>query len=229
MRKRLSVEYGINISAGRVSRLMKGMQLPKMSTVKPKAPAHKAVEETAGSYPNILQRKFYPNVPNEIWASDITYIRVGKGFCYVCVIIDLFSRKVISSEVSTRIDTALVLRTFIKACAARDNPHGAVFHSDRGRQYTSITFRKELNEKGFTQSFSSKGCPYDNAVVESFFKYLKHEELSRRKLQTIEDLKISLSTYIEGYYNKLRPHSANENLTPEEKEMEYYSALKKTH
>jgi len=97
-----------------------------------------------------------------------------------------------------------------------------MFHSDRGTQYTSKEFRKELDRVDFVHSFSAKGHPYDNAVIESFFKYLKHEELNRRTFNTLQELNLSLFEYIEGFYNKNRPHSANEWLSPNEKEMEYF-------
>ena len=95
-----------------------------------------------------------------------------------------------------------------------------MFHSDRGTQYTSKEFRKALDKADFVQSFSAKGHPFDNAVMESFFRYLKHEELNRRTFNTMQELNLSLFEYIEGFYNKSRPHSANGLLSPTEKEEE---------
>lgn len=94
-------------------------------------------------------------------------------FYYLCVIIDLFSRKVIAYNISGKPDSALVIETFISAYKLRNAPFGLMFHSDRGSQYNSFSFRKLLDDLNVVQSFSKKGHPYDNAVAKSFFKYLK--------------------------------------------------------
>ncbi|MDR1769433.1 MAG: IS3 family transposase [Hungatella sp.] len=140
----------------------------------------------------------------------------------MCVIIDLFSRKVIAYKTSTRINTQLALDTFYYAYTKRGYPKNVLFHSDRGCQYTSQEFRKVIDHADFIQSFSAKGHPYDNAVAESFFKYLKKEELHRRNFSSLKELNLSLFEYIEGFYNRRRPHSANGFLSPEEKERLFY-------
>lgn len=198
---------------------MNSMALPKMSTHKPRFKHSKTSQEDCT---NFLNKQFYPMQPNLIWVSDFTYVKVSSCFCYVCVIIDLFSRKVISYKTSTRIDTQLALDTFYYACSKRSYPKNVLFHSDRGCQYTSQEFRKALDQADFIQSFSAKGHPYDNAVAESFFKYLKLEELHRRTFSSLEELNLSLFEYIEGFYNRRRPHSANGFLSPEEKEKLFY-------
>lgn len=219
IRQRLIVEQGKKVSVGRIYRMMKSMSLPKMSTVKPVV-SGKKVEES--DCENLLKQKFNPKKPNLVWVSDITYVRVAGKFCYVCVIIDLYARKVIAYKTSTKIDTKLVLDTFAAACLKRKNPKGVMFHSDRGCQYTSADFRKALDNAEFVQSFSAKGHPYDNAVAESFFKYLKKEELNRRCFNSLNELNLSLFEYIESFYNKSRPHSANDFLSPDEKELIFF-------
>ena len=149
---------------------------------------------------------------------DITYIKVNGKFRYLCVIIDLFSRKVISYSISNNPDANLVTHTFNSAYAKRKPTETLIFHSDRGCQYTSKKFRSLLDSFNVVQSFSDKGYPYDNAVAESFFKYLKLEETNRRNYCSTEELKLSLFQYIDGYYNKKRSHSANNILSPDEKE-----------
>ena len=149
-------------------------------------------------------------------------MKVSGRFCYICVIIDLFSRKVIAYKTSTKIDTQLVLDTFSLAYSKRNFPKNVMFHSDRGVQYTSKVFRRILDEVDFIQSFSAKGHPYDNAIAESFFKYLKKEELNRRVFHSIQELNLSLFEYIESFYNKNRPHSANDFLAPDEKEKIFF-------
>lgn len=211
MRKVLETNYGIVISQGRVYRLMKQMQLPKMSTIKPKFKAANKSDDIFCR--NILNQNFNPKEPNKAWCSDITYIKVGSRFCYLCVIIDLFSRRVIAYKISRRIDTRLVLDTFEYALKNRNYPQNVIFHSDRGSQYTSDEFRKRLDRATFIQSFSKKGHPYDNAVAEAFFKFLKLEETDRHSYHSIEDLELSIFDYIH-FYNFKRPHSANNLLSP---------------
>ncbi len=219
----LGVEYGIHISPGRVYRLMKTMNLPKMSTVKPK-PVRSESNEKA-NFNNRVNQNFTVDKPNLVWVSDITYVKVNGSFNYVCVIIDLFSRKVISYSVSRKIDTNLVIDTFNKAFASRKAPKNLIFHSDRGSQYTCEKFRKILDDCGVIQSFSAKGYPYDNAVAEAFFKFLKLEELNRRNFQKTSELELSLFEYIEGFYNSTRPHSANDMLPPNQKEKLYFDTF----
>ena len=109
------------------------------------------------------------------------------------MILDLFSRKVIAFKLSPKIDTALAIDTLDMAVANRKSSKGVIFHSDRGCQFTSEAFRKHPDELNIVQSFSAKGHPYDNAVMECFFKYLKKEETKRRKYSNFEELKLSVS------------------------------------
>ena len=214
----LARDYGIRISTGRVYRLMKTMNLPAMSTRKPKF----SYPGTDAECKNHLEQKFYPDEPNSVWASDTTYIRVGNKWYYLCVIIDLFSRKVIAWKISGRHDVDLTLSTFRLAYESRGCPENLLFHSDRGCQYTAYAFRKLMDDLNVLQSFSRKGYPFDNAVVESFFKYLKLEEVKRNTYHTLQELQLSIFEYIDGYYNSRRPHGTINNLTPNEKEYEYY-------
>ena len=219
IRQRLMVEYNKKVSVGKVYRLMKSMALPKMSTVKPKSHYQKGNEE---SLKNLLNKEFNPKAPNQVWVSDITYVKVSGRFAYVCAIMDLFSRKIIGYRTSINIDTKLVIDTFRSAYQKRGCPKFVMFHSDQGSQYTSKEFRKNLDGANFVQSFSAKGHPFDNAVMESFFKFLKHEELNRRTFNSIKELDSALFEYIEGFYNKSRPHSANNYLSPGERENIFY-------
>jgi transposase InsO family protein len=213
----LKRDYGIDISCGRVYRLMKQMNLPPISTKKPNFSAYNDQNE----YDNHLKQQFNQFAPDTVWVSDITYIKVSDKFYYLCVIIDLFSRKVIAYNISGRPDSALVIETFLLAYKSRKTPYGLMFHSDRGSQYNSFSFRKLLDDLNVVQSFSKKGHPYDNAVAESFFKYLKHEEINRRNYSSLQELKLSVFEYIEGYYNSNHPHSSLGMLTPNQKEQNF--------
>lgn len=229
IRRRLEAEDGIKISVGRVYRLMKGMQLPKMSTarvVSGRIIRRKEAPEQE-LYRNFLRQNFTAAGPNQVWLSDITYIHTKKGMSYVCMVMDLFSRKIIGYGVRARADADLVVSVVQKAYNGRGRPKGVIFHSDRGTQYTSLKFRRFLDSCGFVQSFSARGCPYDNAVMESFFKTLKREELKRRDFTDCADVSRHIFEYIEGYYNYRRPHSANNELSPDEKEAAFMKDKKK--
>lgn len=213
----LAREYCMTISAGRVYRLMKEMKLPKMSTVKPPKAA-KVDKVDVGLCPNLLAQQFDQKAPNLVWVSDFTYVKVAGKFFYICAMIDLYARKVIACRVSPKIDRFLAIDTLRDAVRLRGVSKGVLLHTDRGCQFTSSDFRKVVDELGMVQSFSAKGHPYDNAVMECFFKYLKKEELNRRSFQSVEQLKQSLVHYISGFYNAFRPHSHNHGLPPNQAE-----------
>lgn len=155
---------------------------------------------------NLLNREFKAERINQKWVSDITYFKLKNYPVYLCVILDLFSRRVIEYKVSKKCSTNLVTATFKKAFEKRGNPTGLMFHSDRGSQYISETFQKALRERSVTQSFSNSGKPYDNAVMESFFAIFKKEEAYRRNYTSENDFKKSVDEYIK-FYNERRPHS----------------------
>ncbi|WYJ83100.1 hypothetical protein IGL98_000396 [Enterococcus sp. DIV0840] len=205
-------DYGISISIGRVYRLMSTMNLPKMYTVKP------AFKPTKGQislkHPNYLKQAFNPPAPNQVWTSDFSYIPIGKkSFVYLCVILDLFSRKVIAWTVSKKIDTALAITTIEKAIQVRKPKASVLFHTDQGSQYTSFEFRQYLEDHSIVQSLSKPGYPWDNAVTEAFFKYMKKEELKRRTFSSLKEVQLTCFEYIEGFYNSQRPHGTLDMLT----------------
>lgn len=221
MRICLKNEYCINISTGRVYRLMKSMNLPKMSTVKPFVRKTKAASDE--NCENILQQQFNQSEPNKVWVCDFTYIRAGGRFYYLCAILDLYSRKVISYKLSSKIDTQLAIETVNLAVASRAKSEGIIFHTDRGCQFTSEKFRKHPDSLNMVQSFSAKGHPYDNAVMECFFKYLKKEETDRNSYHSFHHLNLCLFEYINGFYNSVRPHSHNNGLSPNQVELYFFS------
>lgn len=154
---------------------------------------------------NLLNQNFSVQRINEVWVSDITYFKIKDYGIYLCVIIDLFSRRVVGYRVSKRSSTHLVTATFRAAFQDRGTPSGLIFHSDRGGQYISDTFRGLLQKCGVTQSFSSTGRPYDNAVAETFFATFKKEEAYRRDYSSEADFRKSVDAYIQ-FYNEVRPH-----------------------
>ena len=214
----LGRDYGIHISVGRVYRLMNSMQLPKMSTVKPRRGKHTA----NGDCPDHLHQEFNQEAPNLVWASDFTYIKVNGKWYYLCIVMDLFSRKIIGWHLAGKHDVDLTLTAFRKAYASRDVRYGLIFHSDQGSEYTAFAFRNLMDSLNIVQSFSKKGYPFDNACCETFFKYLKKNRTNRRVYRTAEELRLDLFEYIENLYNNRLPHGAIGYKTPNEYEAEYW-------
>ena len=175
-------------------------------------------------YPNLIEEMTITGV-NQVWASDITYIRIENGFVYLAVILDLFSRKAIGWAISKSIDRHLTLSALKMAIKRRKPPKGVIHHSDRGAQYLCNDYIKELKDNGFFISCSRKGNPYDNVWLESFMKTLKDNEVYMWEYKTILDVIERIPHFIEEVYNKKRPHSSLGYFSPEEFEkqvkMEY--------
>lgn len=166
---------GAAVSIDAVSKMMKEMGLVcKQSRMK----KYNTTNKCSKYRKNRLKRNLNPNLPNTFWVSDITYMLTSDGDCYICVIMDLFSRKIIAYSVSEGNDTDLVLTAFNKAFLERGKPENLIFHSDQGTQYTSYKCRYALRQSNVLQSFSKLGTPYDNAVMERFIGIMKHESLS---------------------------------------------------
>ena len=171
---------------------------------------------------NIVKQNFTVKKPNEVWVSDVTYYKFNNTIFYICVIIDLYARKVIAYNTSNSNNTRLVKRALKEAYEERKPDDGLIFHSDNGSSYTSKSFMKYLKDLNITQSFSRPHIPYDNSVVESFFKYLKAEELYRTKYKSEREFKESLARYM-TFYNTERPHSIIKYWTPDKWESKYWN------
>ena len=204
------IQRGHQISAEYVSRLMREMGLSSVRTTAKKEYLKLREPERKK---NLLQQQFTATQPNQRWVSDVSCFKLGDHYFYVCVIIDLFSRKVIAYKISKRNSTQLITAKFKMAYEERQPPSGLIFHSDRGAQYTSHRFQQLLHEHNTEQSFSQPGKPHDNAVAESFFASLKKEELYRREHPSDRAFQASVASYIE-FYNTKRPHRTLKNLTP---------------
>ena len=204
-------ERGIKTSPGYIVELMREMGLESIGRHS-KRDYKKETGRTRRS--NILQQQFNVSEPNKVWISDTTCFKVKEQYYYICVILDLFSRKIVAHRVSPKHSTYLITSTFKQAYAERNQPQGLTFHSDQRVQYTSKAFRNLLRVNKVVQSFSRTGTPHDNAVAEAFFSALKKEELYRKKFQSEREFFKSVAEYI-VFYNTERPHGTLAYKTPE--------------
>ena len=211
-------KQGVKTSQKYASQLMKELGISSVTTTAKKE--YKRWER--GQNRNFLLQQFQTERPNQVWGSDITVFKFRDKYYYLCVIIDLFSRKVISYRISHKSSTQLLTKTFKQAYADRRQPKAElVFHSDRGTQYMSHAFVHLLDDFGVEQSFSRTACPHDNAVSEAFFSIFKKEELYRRHYTSEVDLMRGIAHFI-AFYNTERPHSTLQYKTPEQAEQDYW-------
>jgi transposase InsO family protein len=207
---------GLLVNQKRVQRLMREDNL---LAVQPKA----FVSTTNSQH----QHKVYLNLAsrlevsgvNQLWVADITYIRLQGEFVYLAVILDAFSRKVVGWELARTLTCDLTKTALQRALAARQPTAGLVHHSDRGVQYASQEYIKLLQQHQIVSSMSRPANPYDNASCESFMKTLKREEIYASEYRDLEQLQQHLEEFIDGYYNRVRLHSALAYLSPEEFEL----------
>lgn len=168
---------------------------------------------------NLLNRDFSTTGLNQKWVTDITYIHTVKdGWCYLSSIQDLHSKKIIAWSFGKKMTTDLVLNTLNQAVQTQNISKSLILHSDLGSQYTSQEYKEQIDTLGIQHSFSNKGCPYDNAGIESFHATLKKEEVYHTHYQTYEQARLALFQYIESFYNRDRIHSSIGYLTPQEME-----------
>ena len=213
-------ESGVCVSTKRIAAIMRELGL---QSVRPDAKKQYKKQQQYKKQ-NLLERQFTAKHPNQIWVSDITYFKVNDYWVYLCVILDLFSRKIVGYRVSRNASTNLVTSTFRTAFRERGNPSSLTFHSDRGKQYTSATFTALLQKCGVKQSFSATARPHDNAVAETFFASFKKEEAYRREYTSEQGYRKSVEQYIQ-FYNELRPHRTLKYKTPTAFEKAYWAGL----
>lgn len=205
---------GLVVNKKRLARLM------KVNNIKAKTKRRFRVTTVQNSKTqaseNILKQNFTASSENKIWTGDITYLWTKEGWLYLAVVMDIYSRKIVGWSLDSSLSTELVIRALMMALVHRKPEGVIIFHSDRGCQYTSSSFRELLKSYGIVQSNSSTGNCYDNAVTESFFHTLKTELTYWEKYQTREEAKRSIFEYIEINYNRRRLHSSLGYLSPVE-------------
>lgn len=211
---------GVRVSTKRIAAIMQELGL---QSIRPDAKKQYKKQQQYKKQ-NLLERQFTADHPNQIWVSDITYFKVNDYWMYLCIILDLFSRRIVDYRVSRNASTNLVTSTFRTAFRERGNPSGLTFHSDRGKQYTSAAFTALLQKCEVKQSFSATARPHDNAVAETFFASFKKEEAYRREYTSEQSYRKSAEQYIR-FYNELRPHRTLKYKTPQAFEEAYRERL----
>ncbi|MBV4429706.1 IS3 family transposase [Clostridium tyrobutyricum] len=208
-------QININISLKRTQRLMKKLGIKSVVCKKFRPfPSKSKVEEKK----NILKRDFNASRINQKWCTDITYIHTIKdGWCYLASVMDLYSRKIIGYSFSKSMDSKLAINAVDNALNLQKPVKPLVLHSDLGVQYTSCEFENYLlGTHLLTHSFSAKGCPYDNACIESFHASLKKEEVNLVKYYDYNSAKLAVFQYIESWYNRIRIHGSIGYITPQQ-------------
>jgi putative transposase len=164
-----------------------------------------------------VERNFVATAPNRLWAADITYLPTDEGFLYLAFILDVYSRRVVGWSMTNHLRSELVAAALEMAIRRRNPSAGLIHHSDRGAQYTALSFGKRLEEAGIVPSMSRVGSALDNAISESFISTLKSEIGVSRYLSR-QAARVSIFEFIELFYNRVRRHSSLGYLSPHEYE-----------
>ncbi|WP_396019961.1 IS3 family transposase [Bacillus sp. SD088] len=207
---------GYTVSLKRVQRLMKkeGIRSITKKKFRPQFNKGKVIEGT-----NLLKQDFSTTTINQKWVGDITYIHtLRNGWCYLASVMDLHTEKIIGYSFGKSMTTELVMKALKNAYDTQKPGKDLIFHTDLGSQYTSDKFKNYVQSLNIQQSFSRKGCPYDNACIESFHAVLKKEEVNQVQYLDYESARLALFKYIEGWYNHKRIHGSISYKTPQELE-----------
>jgi transposase InsO family protein len=206
------VEWGYTISQKTVARMMKEMSLK--ATPKAKFVVTTDSNHDLNIYPNLLNRRFNVEEPNQAWVSDITYIWTLEGWVYLSSVMDLFSRKIVGWSLSSHMKKELSIQAVNMAITTRRPDVGLIHHSDRGSQYCSHDYIDILKGQKMQISMSRKGDPYDNACIESFHATIKKDLIYRRRFTTRAEAIKAINHYISSFYNEKRKHSTLGNCSP---------------
>lgn len=205
---------GLTVGRLHVSTLMKRMRIEAIyrrpNTSKP-APGHKV-------YPYLLRRLAVTR-PNQVWAIDITYIPMARGFVYLAAVVDWFSRRVLAWRVSITMDVSFCIEAVEEALGKYGAPE--ILNSDQGSQFTSMAFTSLLRDNGIAISMDGRGAWRDNVFVERLWRSIKYEEVYLRAYDTVSDARSSIGKYL-AFYNGRRPHSSLDRMTPDEA---YFNAM----
>ena len=204
----LLIAEGHDVGRLHVRTLMRKMGIEAIyrrpNTSKP-APGHKV-------YPYLL-RNLAITRPNQVWAMDISYIPMARGFVYLCAVVDWFSRRVLSWKLSITLETAFCIEAVEEALSRYGKPE--IFNTDQGSQFTSLDFIKLLKDAEISISMDGKGAWRDNVFVERLWRSIKYEEVYLHAYKTVSDARLGIGRYL-AFYNSRRPHSSLDRKTPDQ-------------
>ena len=211
---------GVRCGRKRVARLMREANL--MGAQRRRYRGTTRQDRQAVPAPDLVQRDFTASAPDRLWVADITYVATGEGWLYLATVLDAWSRRIVGWAMGDTLRTELVVDALNMAVWNRRPAAGVVHHSDRGAQYTSLTFSRRCRDAGLTPSMGSIGDAYDNALAEAFFASLEAELLMRHRFATRKAARLALFDYIEAFYNSHRRHSALGYLSPAQFERRWW-------
>jgi putative transposase len=197
---------GVRCGRRRIARLMRAAGLRGCMRGRKRRTTRR--DPRAAPAPDLLRRDFAAGRPNRVWLADITYVPTREGFLYLAFILDIHSRKIVGWSMDSHMRTELVVDALQMAVWRRRPVAGLVHHSERGVQYTAISFGKRLEEVGIVPSMGRTGTALDNAMAESFIATLKTELVHRQRFPDRGAARSAIFEYLEGFYNRRRLHSA---------------------
>ena len=205
-------DEGMRVGCKRVARLMRAAHLRGVSRRRGFVVTTRR-DRAQRPAPDLVKRQFTAQAPNQLWVVDMTYVPTWAGFIYLAIVLDVWSRRVVGWSIGEQMSADLVLSALNMAITQR-RPTDVIHHSDQGSQYTSLALGQRCAKLGVRLSMGSVGDAYDNAMAESFFASLECELIDRRSFQTKAEARLALFTYIEGWYNPRRRHSALGRISP---------------
>ncbi len=204
-------EEGVRASDKRVARLMRERNIQGASRRKSFKTTIR--DRDARPAPDLVNRQFRAQAPDQLWVADITYVPTSAGFLFVAIVLDVFSRRVVGWAMASHMRTELVLDA-LEMAIYRRKPRNVIHHSDQGSQYTSIAFSQRCKNAGVRLSMGSTGDCYDNAMCESFNAILECELLVSHRFKNQREAALAVFDFIEGFYNPRRRHTAIGNISP---------------
>jgi len=205
--------HGLLVNAKRVAALMRQDGLQGVSRRRGFVVTTQRDKAVSAKTADLVNRAFHAEGPNRLWVADITYVPTWAGFIYLAIVLDVWSRRIVGWAIGEDLRGQLVLAALNMALATL-RAKGVIHHNDQGSQYTSLEFGKRCGEMGVRPSMGSVGDAYDNAMAESFFATLECELIARRSWRTKAEARMALFSYIEGWYNPRRRHSALGQCSP---------------
>ena len=206
------IDQGVALSRQRVARLMRAAHIRGVSRRRAFVVTTRRDKDRQPA-PDLVKREFKADAANQLWVADMTYVPTWAGFIYLAVVLDVWSRRIVGWAIGEHMTAELVLSALNMALQQR-KPRDVIHHSDQGSQYTSIAFGERCKKMGVRPSMGTVGDAYDNAMAESFFATLECELIDRRSWPSKIEARMALFTYIEGWYNPRRRHSAIGQMSP---------------